>query len=817
MLKLFPALDPKPYIRTFEAALEELQRLQEDRKSREKTIETETQNAEVEHSKNVSQLGRSVEATMSDFGVLDGLIGDISAATSSLGDRLERLSSQHELAVSSSFLINCYLSFMKRSECPELVNLWEGHVPGGRRKCANVVRQLQSLSRRMEDLNEAQRPQEHIDKFAEKLEKDLLTDFDNAYRAADLAAMKESADLLTDFNGGGSVVQIFVNQHDFFIVQEKLVDTSKMDDNEMWVKLSDPDGTNEEFEGTVQDIMDEIRGVAATETDIIRKVFRDPGMVLKVFLQRIFAQRIQQQLEAYLIAAETVSMLAYVRVLHICYTKVGSLVKGLKDLFNQEDLDSDGELSSLLDQNFGDIFVPYIENGRYWEAEKKSIQDVVNKTVANFMEIHTHKKLIRDQSLLGRFASSLDSTNKDGGSGNSSGGNASNEKGTSGSNSGSGEVGRIGQFMRKVRLERSNSNNNDNNKKTASTQSQTTGAGSSNNDVESEFDEQDSEIQLDHIQNILKVAAEGVNRDLELAPPSEVAKDAESLLDLLLEWVGKSYIDLALDDAVNSTAQETKNEVSLNYLKVICKTSTAVHLLSTFVKTVLFSMVSGSSSSAQKGMITTLNNYVVRTEEKSNSILNGTVDLVLTRTAHILAKQKKKQFLPREDTSYGVGETEVCQEISTFLHDVYESAQDAFDGENLQSFLVEIGIGFRDALMDHIKKFTINAGGGVILARDIQGYQHVIDQWSISELSESFSILHGIGNLYTAQPQVLMSLLKDSNLAQLKPYVIREYLSKRLDYYTSSINKMVATGSIPTQQPAPSTSAPRNLTYPIMM
>jgi hypothetical protein len=33
---------------------------------------------------------------------------------------------------------------------------------------------------------------------------------------------QEYAKVLHDFNGGTSVVQVFVNQHDFFIVREKL-------------------------------------------------------------------------------------------------------------------------------------------------------------------------------------------------------------------------------------------------------------------------------------------------------------------------------------------------------------------------------------------------------------------------------------------------------------------------------------------------------------------------------------------------------------------------------------------------------------------
>jgi exocyst complex component 5 len=34
--------------------------------------------------------------------------------------------------------------------------------------------------------------------------------------------LQEFAKVLHDFNGGTSVVQVFVNQHDFFIVREKL-------------------------------------------------------------------------------------------------------------------------------------------------------------------------------------------------------------------------------------------------------------------------------------------------------------------------------------------------------------------------------------------------------------------------------------------------------------------------------------------------------------------------------------------------------------------------------------------------------------------
>jgi hypothetical protein len=41
------------------------------------------------------------------------------------------------------------------------------------------------------------------------------------------------------------------------------------------------------------------------------------------------------------------------------------------------------------------------------------------------------------------------------------------------------------------------------------------------------------------------------------------------------------------------------------------------------------------------------------------------------------------------------------------------------------------------------------------------------------------------------RPQVLPSLVRNSNLSQLRPYLIQEYLSKRSDFYTNSINRIV--------------------------
>jgi exocyst complex component 5 len=75
---------------------------------------------------------------------------------------------------------------------------------------------------------------ENIEKYCEKFEKEMLSLFDRCYRKGDPKMMHVStlsfsmsvnlhvspqhcAQTLLEFNGGASCVQVYVNQHDFFI------------------------------------------------------------------------------------------------------------------------------------------------------------------------------------------------------------------------------------------------------------------------------------------------------------------------------------------------------------------------------------------------------------------------------------------------------------------------------------------------------------------------------------------------------------------------------------------------------------------------
>jgi hypothetical protein len=140
----------------------------------------------------------------------------------------------------------------------------------GRRQVAIILRRLNTVAREV-DLPSADKVRPHftiawkrptlsqtrerIDKYCEKFEKDMLSLFDRCYRKGDPKMMhvclarscpgqsaaltdfllfpQHCAQTLLEFNGGASCVQVYVNQHDFFI--NRVRETKKIDDAAMSV------------------------------------------------------------------------------------------------------------------------------------------------------------------------------------------------------------------------------------------------------------------------------------------------------------------------------------------------------------------------------------------------------------------------------------------------------------------------------------------------------------------------------------------------------------------------------------------------------
>ena len=103
-----------------------------------------------------------------------------------LGVQLEAIEKQRRRAMDAKDLFTYYLDFAYDNTSDRLDSLQLSSDQDGKSKCAVMTRRLLTLSK---DLDAEGRIRESIEKYGERLEKDLLKSFDKAYRRADLRAM----------------------------------------------------------------------------------------------------------------------------------------------------------------------------------------------------------------------------------------------------------------------------------------------------------------------------------------------------------------------------------------------------------------------------------------------------------------------------------------------------------------------------------------------------------------------------------------------------------------------------------------------------
>lgn len=642
--------DPKPLIRTFEHAQRRLSELSGDLEIRENELSAAVRRAEAQHSQNLTTLGRKLRQTIESFQQLDtslnGAVLESGGGTGNMavetGRRLEELDRQRRRALDAHFLLECWDGVCNRGEISLLENLRRSGTGEAKVRSAHIARQLLRISQRLdpqswqetptagnqgarsssEDLNsERDTPRrntrEIIEKFSETLENDLLKQFDEFYRKANFDGMKDCATVLQDFNGGASVIALFVNQHQFFIDRSQLVTEEVGGDAESWEKLADPDAELPGVESSLQSLLDEVKVVVQEESAIIRRAFPYYEQVLGKFLQRVCQQSIQQRLEMVLEKASGVSSLAFLRCLQSSRGYISALIEDLKAHGLTEHPDPiSSQTALLLDQQLEELFVPYFVGSSYIEREKRTLEELFNALLFKFTSYQARRKKAATTFMasLSRPGTELLATARD----------------TFISRLDSPDmspiqrrillqVAKVGEDPETVRL------------------------------TEIKLTEEDGQPNLSDAKRMLKWLAEAVGRGLELSVNSDTHKDVSALLTLLLVTMGDGYVDVCLDAALEAaTAQETgKTEPDFGYLPSVRTTISITTLMVMCVNAVLLPLAAGSITT-RRDMEKRTSQTTSRIEEKINSIEQKTIDATLAWVNRLLSGQKKNDFRPRE-------------------------------------------------------------------------------------------------------------------------------------------------------------------------
>lgn len=193
-------------------------------------------------------------------------------------------------------------------------------------------------------------------------------------------------------------------------------------------------------------------------------------------------------------------------------------------------------------------------------------------------------------------------------------------------------------------------------------------------------------------------------------------------------------------------------------------------LIDTCSRTVLIPLAS-TNVTIRRDMEKTSTIAMDRMEEKMNSVMQRSIDVVLIWINKLLAGQKKTDFRPRDETLSGGGsgawleqlQTPTCQSIFAFLTKLHNLAQTALSpsSTNLTTFLTELAVNFRSALLEHFKKFQVNAAGGIMVTKDLSKYIELLRSWELdASFDPSFEVLTEIGNLFVIGPEALKERLR---------------------------------------------------------
>ncbi|KAI8388105.1 exocyst complex component Sec10-like protein [Radiomyces spectabilis] len=764
------AFDPKPFIRTFENVLDELKQLRTRVQQQCDELEANTQKADLQYKKNITELQDSFEDVYRSYDALENRLGDVGKTAIRIGEQLETIDNQRSRASESRDIIEYFMEFQDgSSERLDMLRYQSGDE--GQFKAAIIGRRLNAVAKEM-DTN--MRARVAIEKFCESFEKEMLEEFDKAYKEGDPRVMAHCAKVLFEFNGGASCVKMYVNQHEFFMSNLKIEEMDHIRQSEDHSDLSDPNMAPPEVDTSLVKLYDDIRITARREAEIISDVFPQPAMVMQVFLQRTFAQSIQNHIELLLSRAERYSHLAYLRTLASTHAETKRLVENLKFYYDKEmKLTNTKEIKGLvitaspdevLDRCMEDLFVPYTEGDRYLNREKISLNELFGSIVAEFLSYMQQRKKtsMKNQSVLTRTLNQI---------------SASSSSGMLSASSSLQNVNEAGKM----------SPASTNPFHTDSPHHETAVAPRVNlvRVDEGGF----CLLSKDALMRLFTIHVEAILRCVELTETQELPASIQVLFALLMDFIGTKYLDIVLDDVLEELS--SRSEPEMICFPVIKASIEIMQLVQEHFRTAIIPLIINAPS-YHRDILNQKNALLSALEDKINGVLQKSITSISDWLNELLAKQKKNDFRPRDEEVVMMSAgTTPCMLCVEFITKVYRSARETLQGKNLENLLLRIGNNFYSMLLDHFKKFYVTPTGGLLMTKDIAKYQEVIRMFNIPALNDRFEMLRQLGNIFLVKPEILRSILSEGYLARLGSDVLLPYLEKRVDFKSAKLDRML--------------------------
>ncbi|KAI8824861.1 exocyst complex component Sec10-like protein, partial [Fimicolochytrium jonesii] len=727
--------DPKPFIRNFEAAIDELLRLKRKIHNKIEDLEDQAEASESARRKSLHEIDEAMQEAHVSFESLESRLGNVGKTAISIGEQLETIDKQRQRAAEAKDLIQYFAEF-NAGNTRRLDDVKDEGAEG-EFKTATIVRRLSAVAKEV-DIPGTEAARSNIESYAEHFEKELLERFDDAYRDFDRRVMNECACALVEFNGGESCIRAYVNQHEFFMNRAKVKELEVVDDLPR-------------EQADLVALCDEVRKTCKEEWAVIRAVFPNPQTVMQQFIQRIFAQSIQTQLENVVSLGNEESHLAYLRALSTSHQTISALANDLHKLDESIVADKGGKpmLTSAINRSFDDLFVPHIEGDKYIEAEQYCLTELFNESLGKFYEYTIQRsKTARGKPVTKSSTSS-----------------AAPPSPTKLSPTSAEAI--MSKFVTTMNV-------------LGQEVAQTIGLQPASERMSPE------EMGLPSVQmmtGLLELHVEAMARCGQLTKMSDMAANGSTLFKLFVETVGVKYLAVALDMMIEDLQySDPRLPPTFEQLPMVQVAQKVLQLLQFHFQSSIAPVVSASPT-AHRDMVVYKNSFMSTVEHRLNVLVQKQITAIVGWLGTLLGTQKKTDFKPKDDA----GDQEIlpsptCIQVCDFLSLVHQRGGTCLAGSNLENFLSEIGISFQSLLLDHLKKFTVSQAGGLILLTDMAAYQHSITTLSIPLLSERFDMLRELANLFVVRPENLKTVMNEGHLSRIEMQLLHPFLSMRADW-----------------------------------
>ncbi|PVU84753.1 hypothetical protein BB559_007432 [Furculomyces boomerangus] len=325
------SFNAKPYIRTFEYLAENLNSMKNDLEKDIERLSNEVVKEEDGHKKQVWKFRMTTKAINTNFNRLETEMADIGGSFVRIGEQLDRVAKEKARSKEIQEIVEYFTEF--NNGRTELINELRENGSEGQTKVANILRKLNTMIADTEHSGSRHfSAKKNIEIYSEAFEKQLLEEFELAYKDNDIKKMSISARTLMSFNGGLSVAKAYINQHPFFL--ETMIGESQATIAEASYKSLE--GVTDLLEippppdRWLVQLFNDTKEMVEKDWKTISVVFPNPLYILQMLIKRVFEQTVQSYLDNLLERAEKNSQLAFLRVLCSSHFAATQLIDSLK-------------------------------------------------------------------------------------------------------------------------------------------------------------------------------------------------------------------------------------------------------------------------------------------------------------------------------------------------------------------------------------------------------------------------------------------------------------------------------------------------------